>query len=275
VNKKASAGAFPSDSQSLKQFCIAFSLMELGQARTRLLEAIGRKDLLIIVGDCSVEYWGRAASKLPRGKRLLLVKGDGSFAIHQNRLLRPANYMMGAGIGCELKGDSLLLSARKLRPKETIDVTLFSVEGLHCYPMPEQADLRLFGSEKELSDELMQDLSFLEQGLVPLNQEEVLRKGMVDILARDAKGRLVVIELKRRLADFSAVQQLKRYMDQVKNLKGIETRGILIAPEIRKNAHELLEKYGLEFFRIDFEIGNPKAKIKGLQKKQETIDRFF
>ena len=249
--------------------------MQLEQARNLILEAIGRKDLLMVVGDCYVEYWGRAASKLPRGKRLLMVKGDGSFAIHQNRLLRPTNYMMGAGIGCELKDGALLLSARKLRPKETINVTLFSIEGLHCYPMLEQADLRLFGSEKELSDELMQDLSFLEPGLVPLNQEEVLRNGLVDILARDSKGRLVVIELKRRLADFNAVQQLKRYMDQVKNLKGVETRGILIAPDIRKNAHELLEKYGLEFFHIDFEIGNPKAKIKGLRKKQETIDRFF
>ena len=103
----------------------------------------------------------------------------------------------------------------------------------------------------------------------------VLRKGLVDILAKDSKGRLVVIELKRRQADFNAVQQLKRYMDQVKNLKGIETRGVLIAPAIGKNARELLERYGLEFFHIDFEIGNPKAKIKGLQKKQETIDRFF
>ena len=64
-------------------------------------------------------------------------------------------------------------------------------------------------------------------------------------------------------------------MDQVKNMKGKETRGILVAPEIRKNAHELLEKYGLEFFHLDFEIGNPKAKIKGLKKKQQTLDRFF
>ena len=80
-----------------------------------------------------------------------------------------------------------------------------------------------------------------------------------------------MIELKRRKADFNAVQQLKRYMDQVHNLKGIKTRGMLVAPEIRKNAHELLEKYGLEFFAIDFEIGNPKATIKGIQKKQKTI----
>ena len=249
--------------------------MQIEQAHRLIKDAISRKDLLMVIGECYVQYWGRAASKLPKGKRLLLIKGDSSFAIHQNRLLRPTNYMMGARIAYELKDGALLLSATKQKPKETIDVTFYSVEGIHSYPMQESADLRLFGSERELSNELMQDLSFLEAGLKPLNQEEVLRKGLVDILAQDAKGRLVVIELKRRQADYNAVQQLKRYMDQVKNLKGIETRGILIAPAIGKNAHELLERYGLEFFHIDFEIGNPKAKIKGLRKKQATLDKFL
>ena len=249
--------------------------MELGQAYRQIHEAISRKDLLVVVGECYVEYWGRAASKLPRGKRLLLIKGDSSFAIHQNRLLRPTNYMMDARIAAELKDDSLVLSARKLKPKESITVTLYTVEGLHSYPMREQADLRLFGSERELSDQLMQDLSFLEPGLKPLNQEEVFRKGIVDILAEDAKGRLVVIELKRRQADYNAVMQLQRYMKQVEKIKGKETRGLLVAPSIGKNAYELLQRNGCEFFNFEFEIGNPKAKIKGLHKKQETIDKFF
>jgi len=135
--------------------------------------------------------------------------------------------------------------------------------------------LRLFGSEKELSDQLMQDLSFLEPGLKPLKQEGIFRKGVVDILAEDAKGRLVVIELKRRQADYNAVMQLKRYMQQVEKIKGTETRGLLVAPSIGKNAYELLQRNGCEFFNFEFEIGNPKAKIKGLHKKQETIDKFF
>ncbi len=246
--------------------------MDLSSVKERIEHAILAKQFTNVVGTCYVEYWGRAASKLPKGKRLLMIKGDGSFAIHQNRLLRPTNYMMGSTIGCELTHDAtLIVTATKLNPKETMKVIFYNVDDLHSYDMDEASDIRLFGSEKELSDQLMQDLSFLEAGLKPLNQEEVLRKGLVDILAQDAQGRLVVIELKRRQADFNAVQQLKRYMDQVQNLKNIKTRGILIAPEIRKNARELLEKYGLEFFSIDFEISNPQAKIKGLQKKQKTL----
>ena len=249
--------------------------MELEQAHSLIKEAIGRKDILMVVGECYVEYVGRAASKLPRGKRLLLIKGDNSFAIHQNRLLRPTNYMMGARIGCSLENGSLVITAKKLKPKETIKAMLYSVEGLHSYPMMESSDLRLFGSEKELSNELMQDLSFLEPGLKPLNQEAIFRKGVVDILAEDSEGRLVVIEVKRRQADYNAVMQLKRYMQQVEKIKGKETRGLLVAPSIGKNAYELLQRNGCEFFNFEFEIGNPKSKIKGVQKKQETIDRFF
>ena len=131
------------------------------------------------------------------------------------------------------------------------------------------------GSERELSDELMQDLSFLEPGLKPLNKEEVFRKGIIDILAEDSQKRLVIIEVKRRQADYNAVMQLKRYMQQVEKIKGKETRGILVAPSIGKNAYELLQRNNCEFFNFEFEIGNPKAKIKGLQKKQETLDKFF
>ena len=64
----------------------------------------------------------------------------------------------------------------------------------------------------------MNDLSFLEPGLKPLNQQQVFRKGICDIIAEDARGKLVVIELKRRKADFNSVMQLKRYMQQVEKM---------------------------------------------------------
>ncbi len=249
--------------------------MRLEQAQKQIAEAISRKDMLMVIGECYVEYWGRAASKLPCGKRLLLIKGDNSIAIHQNRLLRPTNYMMDARISCNIEDSALVLQAKKTNPKETIKVLLYSVDGLHSYPIRESADLRLFGSERELSDELMQDLSFLEPGLKPLNQEEVFRKGVVDILAEDAKGNIVVIELKRRQADYNAVMQLKRYVQQASKIKGKNCRGLLLAPSIGKNAMELLQNNGLEFYNFEFEIGNPKAKIKGIEKKQATIDKFF
>ncbi len=249
--------------------------MELGEAKSLIEGAVSRRELLIVVGSCYVEYWGRAASKLPRGNRVLMVKGDGSFAIHQNKKLNAVNYMIGASVNCALEEGHLMVIARKSKPKETMNVRFHSIDFVQSFDIEGKDDLSLFGSEKEISDQLGQDLSFIEEGLKPVHREEQFRKGIIDLLAEDKDGNLVVIEVKRRQAGYDAVEQLNRYMKQVERMKGKKTRGMLIAPEIGKNAYELLERYGLEFAKIDLEMGNPKAKIKGIQKKQKTIDEFF
>jgi len=250
--------------------------MELAKAQKKIQEAITNNLMCIAIGECYVEYVGRASSKLPRGKRMLLIKGDSSFAIHENRLIRPTNYMMGAKISCvfDEEKNALKISSKKAKPSEKIDSYFYTIDDVVSYDIPQSNDLRLSGSEKELNDALMDDLSFLEPGLKPLNQQQVFRKGICDIIAEDAKGRLVVIELKRREADFGSVEQLRRYMEQVKKLKHIETRGILLAPSIRKNALDQLQSYGLEFFSYDFEVGE-RSKIKGIGKGQKKLTELF
>ena len=240
--------------------------MNLSEAQKKIISAAKNRNLCLIVGECEASYHGRASSSLPRGKRLVIIKSDSSISIHENRLIRPTNYMMNAMISCEAEIDSrgkdiLTLTAKRLKPKETITATFFEVEDVQSYDLPESNDLRLTGSEKELNNALMDDLSFLETGLKPINQQQVFRKGICDIIAEDAKGRLVVIELKRRQADYGAVTQLKRYAEQVNKMKGVETRGILLAPSIRKSALELLKSYGLEYFSYDFDYVNVDRRI--------------
>lgn len=253
--------------------------MNLQEAQEKILSAIKNRHMCLAVGECEVIYNGRASSSLPMGKRLLMIKADCSVSIHENRLIRPTNYMLDAKIFCELEKDadeeqSLVLVAKKLKPKETITVKFDAVEAVHQYDLPESNDLRLSGSEKELNDALMDDLSFLEPGLKPINQQTYFRKGICDIVAEDAKGRLVVIELKRRQADYNSVTQLKRYAEEINKMKGIETRGILLAPSIRKTALTLLKQYGLEYFSYDFEMGE-RSKIKGIGKSQMKINDMF
>ena len=64
---------------------------QLSDAKQKIDQSINSGRMLIVVGECFVQYQGRAGSKLPKGKRMLLVKGDKSFAIHQNTKLRPVN----------------------------------------------------------------------------------------------------------------------------------------------------------------------------------------
>ncbi len=247
--------------------------MELEQAKEALDRALARKDLIMLIGDCRVQYHGRAASNLPTGSRLLLIKGDGSFAIHQNKLLRPTNYLMANSWSTKMDEGKLVIAATKRAPKESLTVTLEKVEMLNLHTMEDKkSDFKLVGSERELSNQLMDDLEVLEKGLKPLKQESHLRKGMIDILAEDKDGNLVVIELKRRQADYDSVMQLHRYVPEVKKTKG---RTILVAPEIRKTAMELLKNNGLEYRSYQFDVTQPKATIAGIEKKQKTIFEAF
>jgi len=51
-------------------------------------------------------------------------------------------------------------------------------------------------------------------------------------LCKDTKGNLVVVECKRYGADYNAVSQLQRYVEKIKQSKGIsKVRGILAKVE--------------------------------------------
>ncbi|HLC79183.1 MAG TPA: endonuclease NucS [archaeon] len=246
--------------------------------RTEIEKGILNKDMVIIIGNCEAQYSGRAASTLSEGKRMVLLKGDGSISIHQNRLVRPTNYMVNTSIGCELADKFLILRANKIKPAEKLTIKFSTIHDIVRYEMEQTDDLRLSGSEKDLNEMLMQDLSMVEAGLIPINQQQHFRKGIADIIAQDKDGNMVIIELKRRQADFASVTQLARYMKEVEKLKNIKTRGILLAPDIRKNARELLEQLGLEFRKLDFELtpNEPTgAKIKGFESKQQTITQHI
>ena len=89
--------------------------------------------------------------------------------------------------------------------------------------------------ESLLEDWLEGHLDRLETGLVFVDRQyETVDAGRLDILARDATGRYVVIELKRDLANDAAFGQLLRYMGWIRmNLAdGNEVRGYVIGNEI-------------------------------------------
>ena len=263
---------------SKKVFGHIFFQMNLGKATSIIQSGLSSKNLVTVFGDCSVDYAGRATSTLSRGKRLALIKGDNSISIHQNRLVRPTNYMMDTKISIANNETFVVLTATKLKPKEKLTITFHEIIDVQSYPIEITNDLRLSGSERDLNDLLMQDLSMIEDGLIPLNQQQYFGKGIADIIAEDKFGNLVVIELKRRQADYASVTQLQRYMKQAEKIKGKKTRGILLAPDIRPKARDLLGELGLEFARLDFKLkpsSVDKAEIVGLQKKQQSIKEFL
>jgi hypothetical protein len=254
---------------------MVLTLMELSQAFNVIDDALSSKKMLVVVGKCRVKYTGRATSKLAHGDRLVIVKSDGSFLVHQDSKLAAINYQPPHGrLSTELVDDCLVLRAARKKPRELLEVIFSRVEFAQGFHMRDDTSLKVFGTEKDLSDLLMQDLDLIEPGLKPVKQESHVMRGFIDIFARDKKGRHVVIEVKRRTAGLKEVTQLKRYVGEVTRRKGKKCRGIMCAPGISKNARVMLEREDLEFYELDYDACTPDTKIKGLHSKQKGLKEF-
>ena len=250
--------------------------MDFGEAARIIRNALDAERLCLVVGACIVRYEGRAASKLSEGDRLLVIKPDGTFLVHQGKGMAAINYQgPGAVVTAEPFEGELVVRAERSKPmREVIEAHFKRIDFAQSFSMRDDSKLKLFGSERELAKLLAQDLHLIEKGLVPVQEESSLPKGAIDILARDALGHLVVIELKRRDAGLDAATQLSRYVTELRKRKGEVVRGILCSPKITPNALKMLEEKGFEWFKLDYEVANPSAKIRGLQKKQKMMTEF-
>lgn len=88
-----------------------------------------------------------------------------------------------------------------------------------------------FGLERDLQNALRQNIQSLEDGLEIIDggREKHTEAGFIDITARDAQGRIVVIELKAPVGKPEVIAQTLAYMEAVKNKYKSEVRGIIIA----------------------------------------------
>ncbi|MEM0217892.1 MAG: endonuclease NucS [Candidatus Nezhaarchaeales archaeon] len=53
-----------------------FKELETDDAYLGLKTSLANNESIIIVGDCEVEYCGRASSTLTRGERIVIIKQD-------------------------------------------------------------------------------------------------------------------------------------------------------------------------------------------------------
>lgn len=247
--------------------------VNLAEAAEVANEAILNKQMLVVVGSCSVDYHGRAGSRLETGERLVIAKGDGAFLIHQAHKMNPVNYQPpGCAISCSLDGGTFIIKSERTSPRESIVASFNRVDFAQSFDLKDASEIEIVGTERELHNLLLQDLGVIEAGLTPLKSESFTGRGAMDIVARDSGGKLVIIELKRRKADLDAVTQLRRYVEEARR-KEKETRGILCAPSISDRALVFLQKEGFEFRKLDFAV-KERAEIRGLESRQKRLDLF-
>jgi endonuclease len=235
--------------------------------------ALSSNKTITIFCLCSVFYSGRAESELDVGDRLIVIKADKTLLVHQPEGNTPINYMKpGSLIEIIDLGHGLLLKCSNQKLKETLEIFIDKVYGIHSYKLDHGKKLQLVGNEKDMSDMLKDNPLMIAKDFIPLSREEHTKFGFIDVFGHDGKGNLVIVECKRYSAGLSAIGQLRRYVEKIVDLKGVDkskVRGIIAAPDIAKNAEEMLQKFGYSFVKVE-----PPKRHEKQKKLQKQLGEF-
>lgn len=228
-------------------------------ARDAIERGLDDGALVTVFGRCTVEYDGRAASRLEAGERHVMVKPDGAALVHTAEGQQPVNWQPPGGEHAVslLEDDGtdphLRLESTRSSPAEVLRVTFDRVAHVGVFSMSAPDSVAVVGTESDLRDRILENPALLEPGFQPLATERRTPAGAVDIYGEDRAGRTVVVELKRRRVGPDAVSQLRRYVDALEGdlHADADLRGILVAPSVTDRAERLLADHGLEFVSLE------------------------
>ena len=221
----------------------------------------------LVIARCSVDYTGRLGTHLPLATRLLLLKSDGSLSIHSETGFKPLNWMSppcrtsmdvdDAGIG------TWTVTHGKTGDKLTITID----EVLHdtAVELGAEPGLQKDGVEAHLQELLAEHIQTLGDGWSLVRREYGTAIGPVDILARDADGASVAIEIKRR-GEIDGVEQLTRYLELMNRDPLLApVRGVFAAQEIKPQARVLAKDRGIECVTLDYDL------LRGMDNVDERL----
>jgi len=237
--------------------------------------AIARRSLVIIFGECRVDYEGRAASRLELGERVVIIKQDGALLVHRPHGYSPVNWQPSTAIiEVAFKPSvGLVLHAVRDKPREYLTVVFIQVGLVVVGELVDQGEFTMYLEERDMRDILAENPWIIEEDLRVLGVEKPIGEGYVDIYALDKSGRHVLVELKRITATREAALQLYRYVEVYKKEYGETPRGILIAPSFAPTALETLTRLGLEYRYVDLKKLWEFFKKRG--SRRVRLQEFF
>lgn len=222
-----------------------------GTTASAVERGVRRGETVVILATCEVDYDGRASGYLGPGDRVVVCKPDGTLLVHRPTGNDPVNWQPpGSTITATVGADGCTISARRTAPDEVVRVHLRETHQVTRYPADDAAPLELSGTEADMHEHIMEHPDEIEPGLRAIENERETPYGTIDVYGTDDEGRPVVIEVKRRQASLTHVDQLKRYMDQYR-ASNPEARGILVAPAASDRVRRALRDDGLEFVALE------------------------
>jgi len=224
----------------------------------------------LVIADCSVDYAGRLTAHLPKARRLLMLKGDGSILIHsETGSYKPLNWMnppcnYSTHEPDQEQADNGVKEIWRVSQAKTADILWVQIYEIHTdvnHELGKDPGLIKDGVEAHLQELLAAQIELIGEGAQLVKREYMTPIGPVDILAKDGDGQSVAIEIKRR-GEIDGVEQLTRYLELMNRDAALSpVRGIFAAQEIKPQARTLAEDRGIECLILDYE-----------QMRSESVD---
>jgi len=221
----------------------------------------------LVIARCMVDYAGRLTAHLPMAPRLLMVKADGSVLVHSDGgSYKPLNWMSPPCtlIESELPDGGALWTVTS-KTGDQLRITLDEVLHDSSHALGIDPGLVKDGVEAHLQVLLAEQIETLGAGYRLVRREFPTAIGPVDIMARDATGVSVAVEIKRR-GDIDGVEQLTRYLELLNRDPLLApVRGVFAAQEIKPQARVLATDRGIECLVLDYDL------LRGLDDPSQRL----
>ncbi|NEG55311.1 endonuclease NucS [Bifidobacterium platyrrhinorum] len=241
----------------------------------------------ILVADCSAEYSGRLNASLPPARRVLLIKADNSLLIFSELgSYKPLNWMAAPctireivpePAADDVSGDDVsddavsddaapatddvpagphpekVLRVTADKSSDILEVSIYHVYSDESYDLGEDPGLVKDGVEDHLQQYLAEQIERIGEGAKLVRREYPTAIGPVDIMAVNADGEHVAIEIKRH-GGIDGVEQLTRYCELLNRDPLLApVHGVFAAQTITPQARVLAEDRGFRCLILDYE----------------------
>jgi RecB family endonuclease NucS len=228
---------------------------ELSEAEEILSEYLRREFTVQVNGLCSVNYQGRAKSKLDRGERIVIKKQDSALLVHGPENYQPKNWQPEVdefNVEIDEENQHLILKASRSSPEEIVEIRFEEIDFVSVSQLVDKSELKIAGHEVDIHEAIEDEPEIVEEELKVIERERETPAGFIDVFARDSSDNYVVIEVKRN-PDYNTVLQLNRYVEEIEDEFRGDIRGILVAPKMTDKVLDYLEERGLEFVEVEME----------------------
>ena len=191
-----------------------------------------------------------------------MLKADGSVLVHSDGgSYKPLNWMSPP---CTLSvgepsddqaqaGFTEIWTVRQTKTDDSLVISISEVLEEVSHDLGTDPGLVKDGVEAHLQELLAEHIETLGDGWSLVRREYGTAIGPVDILARDADGATVAVEIKRR-GEIDGVEQLTRYLDLLnRDPQLAPVRGIFAAQAIKPQARVLAGDRGIDCVTLDYD----------------------